>query len=353
MLPAAIISAWPAWPHAVHRKIACVRAIALIDVPTHRAGAAGVARIYRDHHDAGQLCLVGDERPQLLEGPGMQHHALLQAPNCYPRANMRQILDGNMACGAFGRGHYLLAQDMIGVCGEALFLAREFLQKTPRALGAFLLQALAQPLMAIAHVLEMVRSVDRAVAIHGQMCDPHVNAQELARVCGRRFLDITRRKQIKLAVAVDQVRLAVLRGHQLPRPLAAGHGHTDAAPQHLQRDGPIPQAVADNLVVVGNRAMRLKEPLPLRVQLIGIGHLADRANGQVGRHAELFPHATIDKFLDVVLPKCLLLPRFAADEITGWLTRSSVATSWRCWSASGRRATRAINFIPLVYHKFH
>src|SRR5262249_6735362 len=51
-------------------------AIGLLAVPTAATGLAGVGRVNVDQRHACQRGLVGDERPQLKEGPTVQHSSL-------------------------------------------------------------------------------------------------------------------------------------------------------------------------------------------------------------------------------------------------------------------------------------
>jgi hypothetical protein len=59
--------------------------VGLVDVATLRAFPRGVPRIHQDDPNSGELRLVGDEPPELVERPGVRVRALRLA-NRYPAA---------------------------------------------------------------------------------------------------------------------------------------------------------------------------------------------------------------------------------------------------------------------------
>ena len=97
------------------------RAVAPIDAAACRTGLRRVSRVHRDQRNAGQCRLVGQEGPQLGERPTVVRPAL-RPLNRYPRADMRQILDGNSAPGVCGLPNDSLAYPVVQVRGETRLL---------------------------------------------------------------------------------------------------------------------------------------------------------------------------------------------------------------------------------------
>lgn len=87
------------------------RAIGLLAVPTGGTGAARVARVHEDDRDTSKARLVRDERPQLIEGPGVQC-CPVAAPNGYPLPNPLEVFQRDSATCALSLGNDLLADDV-------------------------------------------------------------------------------------------------------------------------------------------------------------------------------------------------------------------------------------------------
>ena len=69
----------------------------------------------------------------------------------YPFADAVEFLKSKSAFGALCQRYYGFRNDMVRIGGKALLLAATPLQESLGALGAFLLQLLAQRMMPVAH----------------------------------------------------------------------------------------------------------------------------------------------------------------------------------------------------------
>jgi hypothetical protein len=292
------------------------RAIGLLAVPTGGTGAARVARVHEDDRDTSKARLVRDERPQLIEGPGVQC-CPVAAPNGYPLPNPLEVFQRDSATCALSLGNDLLADDMVGVRGESAFFARQVLQPPLGALGALPLELGAQPSVSVADVLQVPTAMDGAITGHRDVGDPHVYAKELLSVGRGRLFHIAGRKQVKATIAVDQIGLAMLGGQQCTRPVPTGEGQADTPAKHLQGHGHVTLSVRDDLVVIGDRPVRREGAQTLPVQLVGVGHLADGADGEVGREAEAVSDIGVDQSLQGILAERTGLPRHPTDEVAG------------------------------------
>src|SRR5262245_32247779 len=147
----------------------CLRlAVVLGDVPTERAGAAGVLGVYQEDGDARPSGLVGDRLAQLIEGPGMPLVAIGPTNRC-PRANPGQVFEGECLAGHDGFVHRGLADAVIHVLLETMLPPRVLAETALRVLGIDLLQALAACVIASASLLLRGPAEGVAFAIRGEV----------------------------------------------------------------------------------------------------------------------------------------------------------------------------------------
>ena len=115
--------------------------VAFVPVPALGAGLGGVPRVDGDQRYPGPARLVGEERAELVERPGLQGDPLgLAEPD--PVADARQVFDGDSATGACSLGHDCLGDDVVDVRGVPRFFPAPPGQQPLRGLGALGLQAL-------------------------------------------------------------------------------------------------------------------------------------------------------------------------------------------------------------------
>jgi hypothetical protein len=97
-------------------------AVGLIDVATGRTGEGRVPGIHRHHEHPGRFRLVGNALAQLGESPGGERRSL-RAPNRCPVPDAPQVFQGDPASGVLRSGDDLFRDSVVGVGGEAPFLA--------------------------------------------------------------------------------------------------------------------------------------------------------------------------------------------------------------------------------------
>ena len=96
--------------------------VALIDTTAYRAGARGIARVYRDDRHAREGRLVLDKLAKLIKRPVRVSCPLL-APNRYPVTDALEVFEGDPAPGVLRGLHDTLADAVVGVSLVALLLA--------------------------------------------------------------------------------------------------------------------------------------------------------------------------------------------------------------------------------------
>src|SRR5512135_498680 len=137
--------------------------VPLIAMPTHRARARGVAQIDRDYGDAFSLCLVDDERLELVERPAVETGSLLRTSSRGPVANAMEVFQADCAAGAFGLRNNRVGYLVALVPPESELAPADRAESAPCVLGPALVQALAPPAIAPAARLDIVAAEMLAV----------------------------------------------------------------------------------------------------------------------------------------------------------------------------------------------
>ncbi len=128
--------------------------VAFVGVVTGGAALAGVGRIDSDDRHTCAGCFVGEELPELGEGPAGVCGALgLAEP--YPFTDAGRLFDGDPASGAFSLGHDPLGNLVVHIRGEPSLTPDALAQQTFRRLGVLGLQFLAQFAVAGAAIFHM------------------------------------------------------------------------------------------------------------------------------------------------------------------------------------------------------
>src|SRR5690606_29854564 len=157
------------------------RSVLFRDMPTSRASAGRVARIYEHDLHACTLGLVADECAQLMERPAMQSSAL-RLPGPHPRANAFELFQGDCTLCALSRLDKLFADRVVDVFGEAPLLACQFAQAAFGALGALLLQLGAQTAVPIAHVVHALTLINCSIRVGGDIDHAQIDAEHVVHV---------------------------------------------------------------------------------------------------------------------------------------------------------------------------
>ena len=121
--------------------------------------------------------LIRDKRLQLGEAPRVECCAL-RPSSPHPRANVRQIFDGNRPLCAFGLRNNPFGETVVDVFGEPSFLPSQNPQAAAAAQGAKPLQLIPEPTMAIAHILDRAPAVDCSITIDGDIRHTQIDTQD-------------------------------------------------------------------------------------------------------------------------------------------------------------------------------
>ena len=119
--------------------------IGLRTMPTVTTRLAGIGRGDVDDPDTGQCRVVGDEGPELAEGPAVQHSPPA-FPNRFPsaRSNPFQVFKRNPTLGAFRRADNGLGQTLVHITRKSLLAPAPLPEQPLGALGSLLLELLLE-----------------------------------------------------------------------------------------------------------------------------------------------------------------------------------------------------------------
>ena len=281
--------------------------IGFINVTARGTGATRVARINRDHWHTVQLGLVLDKAAQLEERPTRQCCPLWPTSR-YPITNPAQFFQGNTATGVFGLGNNALADVVVCPGSKLPFFATQFLQATTRRLRSFGLQLSTQLAVTVTNVLDRLSLKNSAVTIDSNAGNTKIDAKKTVNVRWFRRVNLARLKDVKLSVTVDQIGLALASLKQLVLASTSNKRKFNTATQHPQRNYPLTHLPGEDATIIGNRTMRLERALSFPIKLISIGNLRYKPDGNLGTQAKVLTYSIVDKLMEIVLPKPLLMP---------------------------------------------
>jgi hypothetical protein len=174
MFFAALTSAWSVCPHDRQRNW-IENGDCVYTKPENTAD--GMARIDQDNGYTHSTRFVFDERSQLGESPIAVSCSLVCASSPGPRANARQIFQGNRTLRALRGLHETLADLMINILLKTPLASRQFSQVSFRRQRSARLQVRSQGLHPLAMVFDQFAGHDRTVARRGDVGYAQIDAQ--------------------------------------------------------------------------------------------------------------------------------------------------------------------------------
>jgi hypothetical protein len=301
--------------------------IPLVDRSTARAALARVSWIDGDNWHSSALGFVFQECAELAEGPVGQAIATAAAGRD-PSANVRQFLDGNSAPSAFGIGHNILRNAVIGVLLEPRLLAGEFDKTTLRRLGSALLKTGAAVGEVNADALYVVAVVNLTVARGGDSDNSHIDAEPVGCFEPFGFWNVTGASEHPLAAHEAQIDLSLTEGEKVTLMLAG-----DKADFHSAFDSPdrnrIVATKAEDAVVIGLRGERAEDRSDIAIDFEGVRYLGNAANGGLRRQREVSARVCIGQLVQIKLPEN------ASSKPLGGNRRASLIAADKCRLENG------------------
>lgn len=267
-----------------------------------------------------QLSFVRNKSLQLSETPGVECCAL-RPSSPHPRANVRQIFDGNRPLCAFGLRNNLFRNYMIDMFGEPRFLTGEQTQSAAASQASDPLQFVPEPPMPIAHVFDRATAVDLSVAIDGDIRHPQVNTQNAFYIDRIGFVAIYRSEQIPFAAHEGKVAFATLEWQHSTLVRAANKGNRLALIDSPNRHRRIGDSERKNTIIICDCGCWTKRALRFGVQSVGVPYFRQRTNNHLRCQPKGFAHFVVTDFLERKLTKRATFPRDLADMVTRCVRR--------------------------------
>ena len=295
-----------------HEQVAGL-SVGLLGVAANAALSRGVSRVDVADRKPDTRGLVGDLRLEIAKGPRVQD-ASLRPGSPYPHAYAVEVLEGDPARGAFGRGDDLLGDTVIHMRGEATLLEPPFAKQPLRALRPFALKLSPEPIGASAKAIQVGTGEVLAVARGGNVHDADVNAEPTEDLLLLDVRDLNGDEEVELRTAHHEVCFASFVGEERALMLTADE-RDGLPPQESPEAGRI-DLPGQDACVVRDRPERAESSPRLPVQLVGVRHLGgcahDHLRGQVGKGCAGFD---VGDFVQRELAEDLLVPSLARDPV--------------------------------------
>ena len=295
-----------------HEQVAGL-SVGLLGVAANAALSRGVSRVDVADRKPDTRGLVGDLRLEIAKGPRVQD-ASLRPGSPYPHAYAVEVLEGDPARGAFGRGDDLLGDAVIYVGGEAALLEPSFTKQPLRALRPFALQLSPEPIGASAETIQVRTGEVLAVARGSNVHDADVHTEPTENLLLLDVRDIDRDEEVELRTAQHEVRLSTLMDEKRALMFTANERDGLATGERPEACG-VSLPGQDSLIV-RNRSEGAKDSPRLPVQFVGVRHLGGGAHnhlrGQVGKGCAGFD---VGDFVQRELAEDLLVPSLARDPV--------------------------------------
>lgn len=185
-------------------ELALAPSVTSIGEPAGVAALAGMPWINTDHHAPDSLSLVGQELPELGEGPRVQTAFGISPASLDSLPDVGQILDNDSRAGrnAFQN---VFAQYVIAIPSEPLFTAREASKVALGRLRAIGLQFALQAEASLADFAPAAFAMEAVIACHGGAADPKINPDGLAVRGKLNIRQIDDYVQPELSISADQI----------------------------------------------------------------------------------------------------------------------------------------------------
>jgi len=286
--------------------------ISFINRATLRTGTRSVARVNQCYQHARQLRLVLDKLSQLIERPGVVLPPLA-VPNSDSVTDTAQIFQSDTPASVFSLCNNALTDNMVDMGRKTGFFTGTLLEKARGSLRPLRLKFAPEFSVAFSETIDLIPGVGLPVRVGGDIHNAQVNAKELRRVIGGRFLDLAHLVKVEIAVAINKVGFptAVLKKLSL---LTSGYKwNLQSAVKRPDRNKLVSYLPGEDAFVISDAPMPIESARGLPVNLVGISNLSQYPNHYLSRESKPTPEVIVEEMVQVVLAKSLGLPSMAAD----------------------------------------
>ena len=291
--------------------------IGFLDMPTASALLAGIFRVHKKDRNTRSPRLVADEGSQLCESPIAVSCALVRPSNPGPRANARQVFQGNCTVRAFGGFNESLADLMVHVFLETPLASRQFSQVAFGRQASTRLQIGTQLLLTLTVLFDGRAGHHLAIAGCGNVSHAQIDPQSQFNITRFGIGDVARCQQKEHTIPVDQVRFAlpILKQFALAFARAIGDKLTTVdRPDGYRVFFGVP---GQNAVIVGYCAVRFEGALALPVQFVGVGYFRRAPHDHLCGQFCFLADGMVQRVMQVVLAKNVIIPSVGTDAVAG------------------------------------
>jgi len=260
------------------------------------ARPTGVARVHDRDRNAGQGCLVLEERTQLAERPA-GHASSLWPAEPSPFADALEIFQGQAATGVFAGRDERLGDNMVLVAAESGLATGEALQLLSASFRVDALKSLTQAVMPLADLLDGRATVLPSVRVHGEIRYAEINTEEVCDLHGRPGRQVDAGIEEEFPSAVDEITLA-LDAVEARALVFAEHEWHELTPLQSQQAHAGHALERHQVLVIGHGAVQLEDRAARLVAPEDLDRLADGAHGHLGGQAEPFAQVAIAAVVD-------------------------------------------------------
>ena len=274
--------------------------VRLVYVSTLGARPTRVARVHSLKGHPRQSSLVGKERSQLEERPGMQH-APLSFSYGYPSSDAREVLDGDSATGVFSFADYCLTDHVVGVGMEVCLPSSELAQMPFGALGARPLKSCSELGVPTTRGKHSFARMRQTVRINGEVSDAQVHAQPFLGTYGRAVGHLDSHEKVEASLSIDQVRLTSCAVEPSTVVFAdcTRDNHASINCEEAHTIKPFFEAI--NPLVIGDSSEWFECATLRPIATVDLADLRYCSNGMLGRQAINFAKISVIELLETNL----------------------------------------------------
>lgn len=289
----------------------------LINTITLGTGSGGVLGVNEFDHHACESSFVLDKASELVECPRVLLSPLA-LPNRDSGKNPLKILKGDSPSSAFSLFNNPLADCVVDIRGEALFLSGAFSDKPQGCFGAFGLELGSQFGMSIAKTVQMPARINRPIGVRRYIHYTEVYAQKAIRLIGLRLRGINHHCEVKGAIIENEVGLSHLPIN--PRFLICPYSDGDSLPTFEGKNRDLVQPLpGEDALVIDHRRVGLEGVPGLPIRLVTLRDLGYRPHSHLRRKFVVLAKMVVGEMVKVILPECATLKRNLGCVIAGFV----------------------------------
>jgi hypothetical protein len=250
---------------------------------------------------------------------------------------------------------------MVFICHHTLFFSISFFEQTLGCCGAFALQTLTHFGVALTKIADMSTFKISVIRIGGNINQAQIYAQNVFKIGFRWFWDFYNHAQIKLTLAINQIRLASLAiGRKLTCMIAAKDHWNHLSSVKTQQGNCFESLKAKATGVIHNRPGGSeggdRSLFLFSIGLDGLNGLGDGPNRQLSPQLVILTNLAVQAFLKFKLVKNLVLKSKNSKLIASLIKgvhgseqNLSLLRGWKQFNLQGFKHVLSITFIDVFY----